>query len=108
MSLVPQKIAALAAHDVLAKGHTYTLDGFSAEFPDWHFNVRGSNTEPMLRLNLEATTQKMMEEKARRGARVHPELSAGVRTRSGRPDCRSATTRSRGRATIGRLDRARA
>ncbi len=21
-------------------GHTYTLDGFSAEFPDWHFNVR--------------------------------------------------------------------
>ena len=22
-------------------GHTYTLDGFSAEFPDWHFNVRG-------------------------------------------------------------------
>jgi len=35
----------------------------SVEFPDWHFNVRGSNTEPMLRLNLEATTEKMMEEK---------------------------------------------
>ena len=35
----------------------------SAEFPDWHFNVRASNTEPMLRLNLEATTQAMMEEK---------------------------------------------
>ena len=41
----------------------YTLDGISAEFPDWHFNVRASNTEPMLRLNLEATTQSMMEEK---------------------------------------------
>jgi phosphomannomutase len=44
-------------------GHTYNLDGFSAEFPDWHFNVRGSNTEPLLRLNLEATTQAMMEAK---------------------------------------------
>jgi phosphomannomutase len=42
-------------------GHTYTLDGFSAEFPDWHFNVRPSNTEPLLRLNLEAQTQAMME-----------------------------------------------
>ena len=39
------------------------MDGISAEFPDWHFNVRGSNTEPMLRLNLEATTQQLMEEK---------------------------------------------
>jgi phosphomannomutase len=41
-------------------GHTYTMDGFSAEFPDWHFNVRGSNTEPMLRLNLEALTPDLM------------------------------------------------
>jgi phosphomannomutase len=63
ISLVPQKLAALAEHSGYAKGHTYTLDGFSAEFPEWHFNVRGSNTEPMLRLNLEATTQKLMEEK---------------------------------------------
>jgi phosphomannomutase len=64
ISIVPQKLRELAAHDVYAKsGTTYTLDGFSAEFPDWHFNVRGSNTEPMLRLNLEATTQKLMEEK---------------------------------------------
>lgn len=44
-------------------GHTYTMDGFSAEFPDWHFNVRGSNTEPLLRLNLEATSPALMEEK---------------------------------------------
>jgi phosphomannomutase len=44
-------------------GHTYTLDGFSAEFPDWHFNVRGSNTEPMLRLNLEALTPELMARK---------------------------------------------
>ena len=39
------------------------IDGISAEFPDWHFNVRASNTEPLLRLNLEATTQEMMEQK---------------------------------------------
>ncbi|HUL72985.1 MAG TPA: phosphomannomutase/phosphoglucomutase [Vicinamibacterales bacterium] len=44
-------------------GHTYTLDGFSAEFADWHFNVRGSNTEPMLRLNLEAVTPDLMAAK---------------------------------------------
>jgi len=43
--------------------HTYMLDGFSAEFDDWHFNVRASNTEPMLRLNLEATTPAMMAQR---------------------------------------------
>jgi phosphomannomutase len=61
MSLVQTKLDELAAR--YTGGATYTLDGFSAEFPDWHFNVRGSNTEPMLRLNLEATTQQKMEEK---------------------------------------------
>ena len=44
-------------------GRTYTLDGFSAEFPDWHFNVRASNTEPLLRLNLEGLTPELMAEK---------------------------------------------
>ena len=33
------------------------LDGVSIDFPDWHFNVRPSNTEPLLRLNLEAYTE---------------------------------------------------
>ena len=37
------------------------LDGLSVEFPDWHFNVRPSNTEPLLRLNLEAGSQGDME-----------------------------------------------
>jgi phosphomannomutase len=44
-------------------GKTYWMDGFSAEFPDWHFNVRGSNTEPLLRLNLEAVTPELMAAK---------------------------------------------
>jgi len=39
----------------------YRLDGVSVEAPDWHFNVRASNTEPLLRLNLEATSQALME-----------------------------------------------
>ncbi|HEY2074237.1 MAG TPA: phosphomannomutase/phosphoglucomutase [Gaiellaceae bacterium] len=39
------------------------LDGISVDFPDWHFNVRPSNTEPLLRLNLEATSEDLMEQK---------------------------------------------
>ena len=45
------------------EGCVYAIDGVSAEFHNWHFNVRASNTEPLLRLNLEATTQEMMEQK---------------------------------------------
>ena len=61
MSALQEKIDGLAARYTDAR--VYSLDGISAEFPDWHFNVRASNTEPMLRLNLEATTQAMMDEK---------------------------------------------
>jgi phosphomannomutase len=39
------------------------VDGITCEFEDWHFNVRGSNTEPLVRLNLEATSQMLMEQK---------------------------------------------
>jgi phosphomannomutase len=37
-----------------ADGHQYRLDGLSVEYDDWHFNVRPSNTEPLLRLCLES------------------------------------------------------
>jgi phosphomannomutase len=37
------------------------LDGVSVDFDDWHFNVRPSNTEPLLRLNLEALSEERME-----------------------------------------------
>lgn len=46
-----------------ADGQINLLDGVTIEFIDWWFNVRASNTEPLLRLNLEAKTQKLMEEK---------------------------------------------
>lgn len=36
-----------------ADGETSTLDGISIEFSDWRFNLRGSNTEPVIRLNVE-------------------------------------------------------
>lgn len=39
------------------------LDGVSIEYPDWHCNVRSSNTEPLLRLNLEARSRELMEQK---------------------------------------------
>jgi phosphomannomutase len=37
------------------------LDGISVDYDDWHFNVRASNTEPLLRLNLEAASPADME-----------------------------------------------
>ena len=37
------------------------LDGLSMMFDDWWFNVRASNTEPLVRLNLEAGTHEGME-----------------------------------------------
>jgi phosphomannomutase len=40
-------------------------DGLTVEFDDWWFNVRPSNTEPLLRLNVEARTPEMLEEKSR-------------------------------------------
>ena len=61
MDAVPAKLKVLA--DRYADGHQYTLDGLSVEYPDWHFNVRPSNTEPLLRLNLEATTPELMAAK---------------------------------------------
>jgi phosphomannomutase len=39
-------------------GEVSWLDGVSVDFPDWHFNVRPSNTEPLLRLNLESLVSK--------------------------------------------------
>jgi phosphomannomutase len=44
-------------------GEVSHLDGISIEAEDWHFNVRPSNTEPLLRLNLEARSKERMEEK---------------------------------------------
>ncbi len=46
-----------------ADGQQHDLDGLKVEYPDWWFNVRPSNTEPLLRLNCEANTEALMVEK---------------------------------------------
>jgi phosphomannomutase len=40
-----------------------SLDGLSVEFSDWWFNLRPSNTEPLVRLNVEAKTKELLDEK---------------------------------------------
>lgn len=40
-----------------------TIDGLTMEFPDWWFNVRPSATEPLVRLNIEANTPEILEQK---------------------------------------------
>jgi phosphomannomutase len=45
------------------EGDVSHLDGISIDAEDWHMNVRPSNTEPLLRLNLEARTPELMERK---------------------------------------------
>jgi phosphomannomutase len=45
------------------EGRVSHLDGISVDADEWHMNVRPSNTEPLLRLNLEARTPELMERK---------------------------------------------
>jgi phosphomannomutase len=46
-----------------ADGNQFELDGLSVEYPTWWFNVRASNTEPLLRLIVEADTEELMKQK---------------------------------------------
>ncbi|HEY2478098.1 MAG TPA: phosphomannomutase/phosphoglucomutase [Solirubrobacterales bacterium] len=48
-----------------ADGEISELDGVSVDYPDWHFNVRPSNTEPLLRLNLESLVSREDMERRR-------------------------------------------
>ena len=54
------KIEEIAAR--YGDGRVERVDGVSVSFSDWHFNVRASNTEPLLRLNLEALSRQRMEQ----------------------------------------------
>ena len=53
----------MALREKYADGKMHELDGLKVEYPDWWFNVRPSNTEPLLRLNCEANTEALMVEK---------------------------------------------
>ncbi len=48
-----------------ADGRIDKLDGVSVDYDDWHFNVRPSNTEPLLRLNLESVASREDMERRR-------------------------------------------
>jgi phosphomannomutase len=48
-----------------AGGRISKLDGISVDYDDWHFNVRPSNTEPLLRLNLESLVSREDMERRR-------------------------------------------
>ncbi len=54
-------VEAIAA--AYADGRLDRTDGLTVEFDDWWFNVRASNTEALLRLNVEARTEELLEDK---------------------------------------------
>jgi phosphomannomutase len=58
---IPAKLAELKTR--YADGQQDELDGITISYPHWWFNVRPSNTEPLLRLNVEADTRGLMEQK---------------------------------------------
>lgn len=60
---VPGKLKALEEHYGAAAQSVDHLDGITLDFGDWWFNVRPSNTEPLLRMNLEAKTSALMNQK---------------------------------------------
>ena len=58
---VPDVSATLArVRDAFPKGEADELDGLTVSFPDWWFNLRPSNTEPLVRLNVEAPSEAAM------------------------------------------------
>ena len=61
MDAVRDTLEQLAARYAGARVHR--MDGVSVDYAEWHFNVRPSNTEPLIRLNLEAADPGLMEEK---------------------------------------------
>jgi len=61
MDEVPARLSAIESR--YQDAQIQKMDGVSVDYPDWHFNVRASNTEPLLRLNLEAQTTAQMEQK---------------------------------------------
>jgi phosphomannomutase len=51
------------AQEKYSDGKIEYIDGLSVEYADWRFNLRKSNTEPLLRLNLETKSEELMKQK---------------------------------------------
>jgi phosphomannomutase len=63
VSSVQEKLHGLEEHFGNGAKSVDHLDGLTIDYGDWWFNVRPSNTEPLLRLNVEANNRQLMEEK---------------------------------------------
>lgn len=48
--------------EVFSDGKINSLDGLTINYPNWHFNLRTSNTQPLIRLNVEGKDQEIIEE----------------------------------------------
>ena len=55
-------VEAIARHEEAAKASTDRLDGLTVDHGDWWYNLRPSNTEPLLRLNVEAKSAQQCAE----------------------------------------------
>ena len=60
---VADVLSKIRNHYQQRKARIYEIDGVSVEFADWRFNLRPSNTEPLLRLNVEAVNTNLVVEK---------------------------------------------
>ena len=60
---VRERMAAIEQHYAPQGAEIDHLDGVTVSFPTWWFNVRPSNTEPLLRLNVEASSREEMEQR---------------------------------------------
>jgi phosphomannomutase len=63
VSDAPSKLLSLEEHFGKGAQSIDHLDGVTIDFGDWWMNVRSSNTEPLLRLNLEARTHEVLDQK---------------------------------------------
>jgi phosphomannomutase len=61
---IDQKIDEVA--NAFSDGEADRLDGLTVQYGNWWFNLRPSNTEPLLRLNVEANNKQLLEEKAKK------------------------------------------
>jgi phosphomannomutase len=51
---------------VFSDGEADRLDGLTVQYPEWWFNLRPSNTEPLLRLNVEANDRARLDSKVKK------------------------------------------
>ena len=52
-------------HNIYIDGRISKIDGLTVDYPDWWFNIRPSNTEPLLRLTVEANSKALLEKKTK-------------------------------------------